>query len=387
MTELKRAFERRLSKLVRKRQAPESSSEARGGPLAGHQPVAKHPQPEPSQYDSLSQASVFCMPKFRRDSDGTPTPLRDKISIFEGLVKPSSPSPSDTVSREENSSTKPNGASTLTEDKLASKPTSRLPSKYGRGAAKTNAHRHGHCIAGSDPSNFFRRLSSTFRYKHKSSRQHVAGSRGSRAGGGFEKETFQNGSQGSQSTPRSQKLIHIDTRHMLAADSLRRRLESELRSVADTKGHRDVQTDRLACDKHREPPASQNESSHPIAQKRRKTTLWDIENPFDLPKTKDRCKSDTAGGIHPAQSITSGTMGYGCDDLVVVANAGCGLTHPRPSRSSDRNMIRVLCKCGRETGEGQGQRSGGRESLVSVSVSDSEGSTYSFYTAPVSTSV
>ena len=380
MTELKKAFERRLSKLVRNRQAPKSSSEARGGPSPV--PVAKHPQLEPSQHDSLSQASVFCMPKFRRDSDGPATPLRDKISIFEGLVKPSSPSPSDTVSRAENSSTKPNRASTLTEDKVLSLASS------GGSAAKRNADRHGHCIAGSDPSSFFRRLSSTFKHKHKSLRQHIARSRGSRAGGGAEKETSQNGSQGSQSTPWSQELIHIDTRHMLAADSLRRRLESELRSVADTEGHRDVQTDQLACDKkqHEPAPVSQNKSSHRIAQKRRKTTLWDIENPFDLPKTKDRCKSDTAGGVHQAQDIASSTAGRGCD-IVVVANAECGLTHPRPSRSSDRNMIRVLCKCGRETGEGQGQRSGGRESLVSASVSDSEGSTSSFYTAPVSTSV
>lgn len=86
--------------------------------------------------------------------------------------------------------------------------------------------------------------------------------------------------------------------------------------------------------------------------------------------------------VNDALGETRGESGEsGSSDFVVVANAECELTHPRPSRSSDKKMIKVLCKSCRETSDDQDD--GRRESHVSFS----EGSTSSFYTAPVSTPV
>lgn len=101
--------------------------------------------------------------------------------------------------------------------------------------------------------------------------------------------------------------------------------------------------------------------------------LTEIPGPHKT-HSSDRTKSTSAEG-------KDGSDLSGSSNFVVVAQAECELTHPRPSRSSDKKMIKVLCKCGRETAEGQDDSS--RDSLVSVS----EGSTSSFHTAPVSKSV
>lgn len=447
VTELKKAFERGLSGLVRKRQTTESREEG-----ADRVAVAKHPTAidTSSPEDNFSKGSLFCspLPKTKRREPNVPSsPLKDKISIFEGLVKPSSSSPLTTG----------NTASFVTGDKILesghNEPTSRLPSKFpGAPAAaqgspkqlrtlrKESAEGNSQGIGQADPPGFLRRLSSTFKHKHKPS--HLAGARSSRADFGAEEERTQRPSRVLQSTPTSQKHSQSEKRRISAADSLRKRLESDLRPGASTNVPRETQADESTGGKQRHDSLMVSQDDKPaIVSTRRKTTLWDIENPFDVPKAKDRGKSEATGGRletsgegcsghtesndfskvalahisfsqdtprqkasasryveltelpepHNTQSSnrtdsTSGQAEDGSDhsgssNIVVVAKADCELTHPRPSRSSDKKMIKVLCKCGRETGE---EKDGTRQdSLASVS----GGSSASFHTAPVSTSV
>lgn len=418
---------RAVAGLLRQWHAPTKSSERSQGP----QPLAKH-EDTSSPEDSPSKASLFCsrLPQFRRES-GPSAAMKDKISMFEGLVT------------RENDRTQLNGASGASNE-----PTCRLPSKY-RGAHKNVDKGHGASAnapsianSGKSPSDasvtagqssmqlrtgrresgydtrqrtgetdqpsFFKRISSTFKHKHKPSQQYLPVSRSSRADVRDEKERTQISSPGSESTHQDQSLIQSEKRQMLAADSLRKRLEAELGSAPDMNGHRDiragpVQTEHLHRGKEPQEPLPVSQSrreseGHPIIYNRRKTTLWNMENPFDVPKTESRSKSDAAGirfrnsgegfsghaeigdfstiALAPIPSIQDrpGTVGEygetsGSSDLVVVANADCSLTHPRPSRSSDKNMIKVLCGTGGDRGS-----------------SDSEESSSSFYTAPVSTS-
>ncbi|KAK2615812.1 hypothetical protein N8I77_002538 [Diaporthe amygdali] len=252
---------------------------------------------------------------------------------------------------------------------------------------------------------------------------------------GIEEEATPHFSEESQSTPTGQKKNMGEQRQKAAAESLRKRLESELRIGTSINGHQEIQVGQQASGKQRDKPlpgvqSYQNDTgqnstptNHPEGR------LWDMENPFEASKTKDNsdggcfdnrgsddfrsvalarvpCKQQTLNHTSSAfryrqPTTTSGSynMGNGTptenssenskeetdhsgsSDFVVIANAECELTHPRPSRSSDKKMIKVLCKCGREPGEDE--EDGGRESLVSAS----EGSTSSFHTAPVIASV
>lgn len=451
VSELKKAFERGLSGLVRKRQTTESREEG-----ADREAAAKHPRrprdlvraiPEDtsSPEDNPPKGSLFCspLPKKLREPNVPSSPLKDKISIFEGLVKPSSSSPLTTGSHQGNS----NSASFLTGEKILeggrNGPASRQPSKFpdaptaGEASEFVDGRNQG--TGEADPPSFLRRLSSTFKHKHKQSRS-------SRAECGPQEETAQHLCRVSQSPSTSQKHSRSEGKQILAAESLRKRLESELRPAASTNGSPEIQADGLAGGKQQHDsltgsPSHRKTETPSIIDTRRKTTLWDIENPFDIPKAKDRSKSEATGGMpktsgercfehtesndfskvalarisssrvlprdnssasqfleltekpepHKTQSSnrtnsTSGRAKDGSDhsgssNFVVVANADCELTHPRPSRSSDKKMIKVLCKCGREAGEEQD--GGSRNSLVSVS----DGSSASFHTAPVSTSV
>ncbi|KAG6358606.1 hypothetical protein INS49_012124 [Diaporthe citri] len=300
VSELKKAFERGLSGFVRKRQTTESREEG-----ANREAIAKHPRrtrhsvtavpaDTSSPEDSLSKGSLFCSPlpkTFRREPTGPSSPLKDKISIFEGLVKPSSSSPLTTNYHQGNK----NPASFLTGNKILEgehdELTSRLPKKFPGGPAAAEGSpkqlRTGRREAGdgskqgvgeADPPSFLRRLSSTFKNKHKSSRS-------SRADCGAQEETTQHPSRVSQSTFTSQKYSQSEKRRMSAADSLRKRLESELRPSASANGSREIQADEL------------------LGGTRRKTTLWDIENPFDVPKARDRSKPEATGG-RPKTSAT-----------------------------------------------------------------------------------
>ncbi|POS71573.1 hypothetical protein DHEL01_v210034 [Diaporthe helianthi] len=469
VAELKKAFERGLSDLVRKRQVTRPSD-------SSTQSNAKHPQHPRHQVavahtsspeGSLSRASVFCspFPKPRRETDGLPSPLKERISIFEGLVKPSSFQSSATDFRPEEYSAELNRGSiskgAMVLEGASNEPMSRLPSKFRGGAARRRFHKRvekekktlgntsktvnsqkrfsevgtavrdsleqlhvgrtesGHSSAKRtgepDSPKFLKRVSSTFKQRHKPSQQPFLSSRGSRVSGGFETEKSRNTSKAPQSTSQNEEPIQTDKRRTLAADSLRKRLESELRSPtgADTSDH----------------PA--RDEADPRVYNRRKTTLWDIENPFDVPKAKDRSKSEATGvglgkkggrlpGHTKSHDFTFGqtfgqavrrqkapasrytqpieqpqtgsespgrdssgpvTEDSGSSDFMVVANAQCELTHPRPSRSSEQTMIKVLCKAGPETAETQG--SSGQLTPASVS----EGSTASFHTAHSSTDV
>lgn len=462
VTELKKAFERGFSGFVRKRQTTESREEG-----ADREAVAKHPRrprhsvtaipvDTSSPEDTLSKGSLFCSPlpkKFRREPNVPSSPLKDRISIFEGLVKPSSSSSLTTGCHQGNSDT----ASFLSGDKILddvhNEPTSPQPSKFpgapavGEGSTKqlrTGRREPGdgsNQVTGkADPPSFLRRLSSTFNHKRKPSRQRLTVARSSGADCGAE-ETTQHPSRVSQSTTTNQKHAQSEKRRISAADSLRKRLESELRPGASTNGPREIQADELAGSKQQHDsltgPSGHRKTEKPsIEGTRRKTTLWDIENPFDVPKAKERSKSEATGGRlkingghtesnnlskvalarnssirdvpqqkssaswypeitempEPQETqsgnrtnsisaqVEDGSDRSGSRSFVVVANAECEMTHPRPSRSSDKKMIKVLCKCGRETGEEQ--HGGGRDSFVSVS----DGSSASFHTAPISTS-
>lgn len=469
VAELKKAFERGLSDLVRRRHLTKPSDHSSAPQSAvKHIQHSRHPvaaMDTSSPEDSLSRTSVLCSPlsKFRRETNGPTSPIKDRISIFEGLVKPSSPPPSDTDFGPEDRSVELNRGSICKGEMVlegtSSEPTSRLPSKFRGGAAKRSSHGHvgkekktsesapkmansqkrtsevgtavrdslehlhpgrqdsGHKsmqrISESDSPKFFKRVSSTLKPRHKISQQKSNSSRGSRAGAGVEKE---NSSKASQSTSKSQEVIQNEKKQALAADSLRKRLESELRfaGVPDMNGPPDVQM--------------ASNGNHPSIYTRRKTTIWDIENPFDVPKAKDRSKSESTGGelgkkaerraghtkshdfsfgqaVPSQKTLTSRytqpieqpklgsesparessgpvteTEDSGSSDFMVVANAQCELTHPRPSRSSDQTMIKVLCKCGPETDE---KGSSGQSSSDSVS----KGSTSSFHTAPLSIEV
>lgn len=448
VTELKKAFERGLSGFVRKRHTTESREEG-----ADREAVAKHPRrprhsatatpaDTSSPEDNLSKGSLLCSPlpkKLRREPDVPSSPLKDKIGIFEGLVKPSSSPPLTTGYHQDNS----DNASFLTGDKILESghapATAEGSPKPLRTARREPGDGGNQGIGEADPPSFLRRFSSTFKNKHKPSRS-------SRADCGAQEATTQHPSRVSQSTPTNPKQSKSDKRQISAADSLRKRLESELRPDASTNGPREIQGDELADGKHDSLTESSGhwKTGNPsIEGTRRKTTLWDVENPFDVPKAKDRSKSEATGGRpntngercsghtraesnnfskvalahisssrdvprqkslasrypevteipepHRTQSSNrtnststqrkDGSDDSGSSNFVVVANAECELTHPRPSRSSDKTMIKVLCKCGRETGEEQG--GGGRASCVSVS----DGSSASFHTAPVSTSV
>lgn len=447
---------------MRKRQTTESREEGAGREAAAKYPrrprdsVRAIPEDTSSPEDNPPKGSLFCSPlpkKLRREPNVPSSPLKDKISIFEGLVKPSSSSPLITDSHQGNS----NSASFLSGDKILEggrdESASRQPNKSPDAPtpAKTSRKqlRAGRMelvegktqgVGEIDPPNFLRKLSSTFKHKHKQSRN-------SRAECGPQEETAQHLSRVSQSPSTSQKHSRSEEKQILAAESLRKRLESELRPAASTNGPPEIQADGLAGGKQQHDsltgsPSHRKTETPSIIDTRRKTTLWDIENPFDIPKAKDRSKSEATGGMpktsgercfehtesndfskvalarisssrvlprdnssasqfleltekpepHKTQSSsrTNGTSGRakdggsdhsGSSNFVVVANADCELTHPRPSRSSDKKMIKVLCKCGREAGEEQD--GGSRNSLVSVS----DGSSASFHTAPVSTSV
>lgn len=472
VAELKKAFERGLSDLVRRRHVTKPSDSSPGPqPGAKHVQHSRHPvaaMDTSSPEESLSRASVFCSPlsKRRRAPNGPPSPIKDRISIFEGLVKPSSYTPSDTGFRPDDHSVELNRGSiskgAMVLEGASNEPTSRLPSKFRGGAAKRRSHGHvgtekktsesapkivnshkrfsevGAAVRDSleqlhsgrqdsgqssmqrirenDSPKFYKRVSSTLKHMRKTSQQQSTSSRSSRVGGGLEEEKLGNTSKVSEATPGNQKAVQREKRQTLAADSLRERLESELRfaGLPDTNGHQDIQA---ACN-----------GNHPSIYARRKTTLWDIENPFDVPKAKDRSKSEATGRelgkkgdrrpghtkshdfsvgqvvssqkttpsryMQPIEQPKMGsespawnssgpvteTEDSGSSDFMVVANAQCELTHPRPSRSSDQTMIKVLCKSGPETLE---KGSSGRPSTDSVS----QGSTSSFHTAPLSTEV
>lgn len=448
--ELKKAFERGLSGFVHRRHPAELSEEGPGpGLIANHPRRPKHSTADDSSpEESHSKGLLSCSPlpmAFRREPIAPSVPLKDKISIFEGPVKPSPPLPQGPVP-------------TLTGDKTPGRrtdePTSRLPNKLrsALAAATGSTGRRGlgngnnQHIGEAGPPSFFRRLSSTIRHKHKPSPHHSSGASNSRANSRIEEERAQHSSREPYSSTKSKKQPQSETRQKLAADSLRKRLESELRSGASANGHRDIQGDQPADGEQRRDPLTESQSHRQdeqpsIVDFRRKTTLWDIENPFDVPKTQNRRKSDATGGrlnatgdqsygrtesndfssvalarvpsSHGATHQRASASRYlqvtqvpqsqktlcsnrkdsasgqaeddsdqsGSSGFVVVANAECELTHPRPSRSSDKKMIKVLCKCGRETVEEQDN--GGRESLVSVS----QGSSASYHTAPGSTSV
>lgn len=446
VTELKKAFERGLSGFVRKRHTTESREEgADRGAITKHSRRPRHsvtaiPVDTSSPEDNLSKGSLFCSPlpkKFRREPDVPSSPLKDKISIFEGLVKPSSSPPLSTGYHQDNRDT----ASFLTGDKILESghapATAEGSPKPLRTAGREPGDGSNQVIGEADPPSFLRRLSSTFKNKHKPSRS-------SREDCGAQEATTQHPSRVSQSTSTSRKHPQSGKRQISAANSLRKRLESELRPEASTNGPREIQGDELTDGKHDSLTESSGhwKTGNPSLEGTwRKTTLWDIENPFDVPKAKDRSKSEAAGGrlktngerysghterndfskvalAHTSSSqdvprqkssaaqhhelsempephktqgsnrtnststqTKDGSDHSGSSNLLVVANAECELTHPRPSRSSDTTMIKVLCKCGRETGEEQD--GGGRDSFVSVS----DGSSASFHTAPVSTSV
>lgn len=334
VTELKKAFERGLSDLVRKRRPTES-----GEGVPGRRPVARRPQPQrhaaapidsssPEDSPSKGSGSLFCAPlptPFRREPSAPTSPLKDKISIFEGLVKPSSSSSLPPGPQQANRPAKLDGVSFLAGDRILEEEsvetTSRLPDKFRGAPARVSgpaatargtqrqlqtrlqepAKDSGQLPGEADPPSFLRRLSSTFKHKHKSSRQHFPSSRNSRADRRAEEESTQHSSRESQSTPRIQKQSQSEQRQKLAVESLRKRLESELRSGAPTKGHRESQTDQEAGSKqqHEPLPASQSheQDEQPSSvEARRKSTLWDIENPFDAPKAKGRSKSDASGG-------------------------------------------------------------------------------------------
>lgn len=465
-TELRKAFERGLSDFVRKRRTTESSEEGPGRRAAARNPRPGHatdaiPFTDSPPDDNPPKGSLFCSPlptTFRREPQAHSSPLKDKISIFEGLVKPSSSSALTPGCDRGNS----NKASFLTGDKIleggSDEPTSRLPNKFRRAPAAAKGSgspkqlrtgraepndRSSQRIDENDPRSFLRRLSSTFKQKHKPSWQYNPDARSSRSEREAEEATHHS-SRKSQSNPRSQKQSQYETRQRSAAESLRKRLKSELRSGASANDRRETQADQLADGKEKHDPVvgSQSQGNNDqtlIVNTRRKTTLWAIENPFDVPVAKDRSKSEATGGrlnkgVHrysghtesddfskvalarvsstrdvPHQTSsasrylqltetprprkekssdrTSSNSGQARDgsgqsggsEFVVVANAECELTHPRPSRSSDKEMIKVLCKCGRRTAEEKDN--GGRDSLVSVS----ERSSASFHTAPLST--
>ncbi|KAG8168519.1 hypothetical protein KVR01_001268 [Diaporthe batatas] len=466
VAELKKAFERGLSDLVRRRHVTKpSDSPPAPRPGAKHlQQHSSHPVAAldtSSPEDSLSRASVFCSPlsKRRREPNGPPSPIKDRISIFEGLVKPGSFPPSGTGFRpddcnvELNKGSISNGGMVL--EGAPHEPMSRLPSRFRGGAARRSSHRHvgkekgtlrkapkmasSHKLVpeigavardsleqlnpvrrDSGPSSmqridetdsprFFKRVSSTLKHGQRTSQQQPTSSRSSRVSGGVEKEKARNHSAVSQSTSKSQEVSHTKQRQVLAADSLRKRLESDLRfaSGPDANGHEDVQ-----AASNRTPPSIYT---------RRKTTLWDIENPFDVPKAKERSKSEAtgdrlagltkrhdlsfcqaipgqkattsrytqpieqpeSGSESPARESSSAvtqTEDSDSSGFMVVANAQCELTHPMPSRSREQTMIKVLCKGGPEPLE-KGSR--GQHSTGSVS----EGSTSSFHTAPLGTEV
>lgn len=443
VTELKMAFERSLH-LVRKRQTTKSGEEGAGREAVAKGPRARRPvkATDTSSTDDPSKGSIFCSPlptTFRRVPNAPSSALKDKISIFEGLVKPTSSSPFIPGHNRGNGDT-----AFLTGDKIlegeSNEPTSTLRDYLAE--ARGSEHGSIQRVSDADTPNFLRRLSSTFKQKQKVSRKHYAGTRRSRAGQGAE-ETNQHRSLVSQ-----QAAINPSQsvkRHISAADSLRQRLESELRPDASANGTVEAHAEEPVGGKQRHVaatrPQCQQENEKPfIADTRRKSTLWNIENPFDIPKAKDRSKSEAIGGrlktsgdrcsghtetnnfskvalarmsssratprqkssappfheltgmaqLRETQSNgrTSSTSGQWKDgsgqivssDFVVVANAECELTHPRPSRSSERKMIKVLCECGREAGEER--QNGGQDSTGS----GSEGSTASFHTAPVTTS-
>lgn len=465
VTELKKAFERGLSDFVRKRRTTESNEEGPGRAANARNPRPGHSMKAidtSSPEDNLSKGSLFCSPlptTKRREPNGPVSPLKEKISIFEGLVKPSPSSPLTPDCHQGNS----NAAKFLTGDKImeggSNEPTSRLPSKFrgapsaAKGSPKQLRNGRGEPedensqrIGDADPPSFLRRLSSTFKHKRKPSRQYCAGARSSKTERGAEEETTRHSSPELQSTPKSQKHSENEERQRSAAQSLRKRLESELRSGASTSGHQQTRTDQPAGGKQQHDPLTGSQSHRQYdlpstVDRRRKSTLWVTENPFDVSKAKDRSKSEATGGrlntigdrysghtesndfsnvalarVSTSQDVprqkssafrflqltespqphgtrssdqTNSTSGQtkdgstqsGGSEFVVVANAECELTHPRPSRSSEKKMIKVLCKCGRETGEEQDD--GGGDSLVSVS----KGSSDSFHTAPLSASV
>lgn len=465
--ELKKAFERGLSRFVRRRHPAEPSEEGPGpGPIANHPRRPKHstamPADDSSPEESHSKGLLSCSPlpmAFRREPIAPSAPLKDKISIFEGLVKSSPPSP--LGCQQGDSNTVPTFTGDKTPGRRPNEPTSRLPNKIrsaltaaegstgswhlrpGRRGLGNGNNQH---IGEAGPPSFLRRLSLTIKHKHKPSLHHSSDASNSRANSRAEEERAQHSSREPHSTTKSQKQPQSETRQKLAADSLRKRLESELRSGASANGHRDIQGDQPADGEQPRDPLTESQSHRQdeqpsLADFRRKTTLWDIENPFDVPKAQNRSRSDATGGrlnttgdkysghresndfssvalarvpsIHGATHQRASASRYvrvtqvlqpqkmlcsnrkdsasgqaeddsdqsGSSGCVVVANAECELTHPRPSRSSDKKMIKVLCKCGRETGEEQDN--GDREGLVSVS----EGSSASFHTAPGSTSV
>ncbi|KAJ0120189.1 hypothetical protein J7T55_001045 [Diaporthe amygdali] len=470
VSELRKAFERGLLDLLRKKQPTESSE---GGPVP--QSAIKHLQPPrhsvqakntDSPEDNLSKSSLICSPlptSFRRESNCPSSPLKDKISIFEGLVKPNSSSSFVTSPLQEKSNIKAKESPFLTGSKIlqseVKESTSRLPNKLRGTSGKRNIHDHAArekgdskgkysvkvqakslsepSVSAKEPTRRLQseQLSSTFKNKHKPPQKQLIGTKSSMAGRGIEEEATPHFSEESQSTPTGQKKNMGEQRQKAAAESLRKRLESELRTSTSINGHQDIQAGQRASGKQQGKPlpgvqscqndTGQNSTSinHP------KVKLWDIENPFKVSKTKDNsdggdfdnrgsddfrsvalarvpCKQSTlhhtsSASRHRQPTPTSGSykMGNGTpnedssekskeetdhsdkSDFVVVANAECELTHPRPSRSSDKKMIKVLCKCGREPGEDE--EDGGRESLVSAS----EGSTSSFHTAPVIASV
>lgn len=153
VSELKKAFERGILDFMRKRQPTESTD----GGLDQH-PLAQYVQPsrQPvapvgtgSPEDGLSKGSLFCSPlptSFRRESNATSLPLKDKISIFEGLVKPTS-SPSALSASQQNSNIKnTTGAPFLTDNKVlgneAEQPRALRPSKLRGTSAKRSFHNY-----------------------------------------------------------------------------------------------------------------------------------------------------------------------------------------------------------------------------------------------------
>ncbi|KAL1878218.1 hypothetical protein Daus18300_002135 [Diaporthe australafricana] len=273
-------------------------------------------------------------------------------------------------------------------------------------------------IGNAGPPNFLRRLSSTFKHKPKSAHKHLAGARNSVAEREIKKATPLHSPQESQSTPGSQKKISRERTQITAADTLRKRLRSELRFSSSANSHHEIQVNPQAGGSHPEEAATKSQgreggNQSPMIDIQRRPTLWDVENPFEASKAKDVGRSGAAGHTphegndrnlgkrerdefsnvalthvtyspdvlphkcsafqYSQPSTTSGSLRAesgnlmedasgnnkkesdesGSSDFVVVANATCELTHPRPSRSSDKMMIKELCKSGRKTAEDQ----------------------------------
>ncbi|ROV89692.1 hypothetical protein VSDG_08113 [Cytospora chrysosperma] len=237
-----------------------------------------------------------------------------------------------------------------------------------------------------------------------------------------EEDSTQGSSHSSRSTQQSQAAIGTqpEQRQQLAADSLRRRLKADLRPDLPADGLHQVQMAKYNHDDLQRSPLSRPEhytfgkgaEDIPTPGIQRASGKYNNQNPFTGHKYPYDSQGDERAGPEvgdefsevalafvpgnqrvytnsgsgptvtgPASNPTEESGGIsGNDGLpVVVANAECELEHPRPSRRSERERIKALCKGeGEDSEDLQGRR---RRSEVSG------GSSASYHTAPVSISV